>query len=112
MDASSNSCNLGSTNQRQKAITRFNERRKKIKEETKNHRRVAFGIPSRMEQTHTTGLAKKWSEQLPNAVVILANAPSVANEKSPSVIYPNGEPIFSRCSGGNEMQIISWPISP
>lgn len=111
MDASSNSCNRGSTNEQQKAMTQFNQRRNRIKEGTKNHR-VAFCIPSRMEQTDTTGLAKEWSEQLPNAVVVLANAPSVANEKFRSVIYPKGEPIFSRCSGGNEMQIISWPISP
>lgn len=113
MDAANNPRTDWSIERRNRESKRFNARRDNIIMSTKDHR-VAFCIPSRMGQLDSTAVAKYWRGQLCNSVVILANAQSGSNEepRQPSIIYPNGEPIFPRCSGGNEMRIISWPISP
>ena len=114
MDASNNPRTDWSIERRNEEIKRFNARRGKIVERTSGDRAV-FCIPSRMGTIDSTEVAKDWSAQLPNSVVILANAPYGTNEqpRQKSVIRPEGlTEIFSRCSDGNAMSIVPWPVTP
>ena len=107
MDAS-NSANSGGIKDREKAIKRFCGRVEKLKQIPKDHR-LAFCIPSRMDQNASAEMAEDWHKRwLPDSVVILANAPTRTSKK-PSVIRPEGTLVSCECRGGNTLRIVSWP---
>ena len=105
MDASSNP--VGPPKCKMEAMKRFCDRAAAIKNQVPKGQRVAFCIPSRMEQTDTAGVFIVWSELLSDSVVILANWTARTNRRS--AIQPEGTMIYCACRGGNTLRIVSWP---